>query len=317
MNPILRSYLIRSYYFAESLAFYERYYAPIVSSSSQARDELTDPGRHSDRPPTWVPLVFHCTTEDHAQRIFESGRIEPCRNGTVSLTEIPIGELDRMKYRHHAAHQVAIGFPRRFLESCGFSSVLYLRHDAEIRQVFAELREREPDRIAKLAPYVEESDDVSPFQEIRTRQPIPVEYAVWVLTTRLKDGRPAVSGMEAFQGQYGKCPLSYWHRDHQLDVLQEWQFASLERDEAGQPTAFRFIGEHYWRQEITEQKELKIHLPVHDRNIIFDVSKGGGGEGHGGPWRFIDVARFICRVLCEAGESPDVVLPYRLIENVI
>ena len=36
---------------------------------------LKDTGRHEDRPPTWVPLVFHCTTEDHIEGIFNDGTL--------------------------------------------------------------------------------------------------------------------------------------------------------------------------------------------------------------------------------------------------
>jgi len=55
--------LVRYFYFSEALAIYELYYRPIVSTSTEAQEELTDPGR-LDRPPTWVPLVFHCTSAD-------------------------------------------------------------------------------------------------------------------------------------------------------------------------------------------------------------------------------------------------------------
>src|SRR5262245_52858008 len=115
LTPLLRQYLIRSYYFAEALSVYQLYYAPLVSSYAPARTRLTDPGRQEDRPATWVPLVFHCTTFEDFENIVESGTIEPGSKGTVSLTEIPIGELDRMKFRRREPDQIAIGFPRRFL----------------------------------------------------------------------------------------------------------------------------------------------------------------------------------------------------------
>jgi hypothetical protein len=117
IDSILRKWLIRSYYFAEAMAVYGRYCQPLVATYGPAQKKLTDPGCHEDRPPTWVPLVFHCTTEDDIKQIFKDGTLRPGKNGTVSFTEIPIGELDRMKYRHREANQVAIGFPRRYIES--------------------------------------------------------------------------------------------------------------------------------------------------------------------------------------------------------
>ena len=119
INPIVRKTLIRSFYFAEAMAVYERYYQPLVETYGPAREELTDPGRQEDRPPTWVPLVFHCTTEHNIGQIFRDGVLQPSKNGAVAFAEIPIGELDRMKYRHHDKQQVAVGFPRRYIESLG------------------------------------------------------------------------------------------------------------------------------------------------------------------------------------------------------
>jgi hypothetical protein len=93
---------------------YEQYYRPLISTYAPARHELTDPGRHEDRPPTWVPLVFHCTTEDCIAQIFADGILKPGKRGTVSFTEIPIGELDRMKYRKRGAEQVATQQPTNY-----------------------------------------------------------------------------------------------------------------------------------------------------------------------------------------------------------
>ena len=70
-----RKSLIRQYYFAEALAVYERFYQPLVSTYPPARQQLTDPGRQEDRPPTWVPLAFHCTTEENIDRIFRDGAL--------------------------------------------------------------------------------------------------------------------------------------------------------------------------------------------------------------------------------------------------
>jgi hypothetical protein len=77
IGPIPRRTLIRNFYFAEALAVYEQYYRPLVSIYGPAQKELIDPGRHEDRPPTWVPLVFHCTPEEHIEDIFASGEVRP------------------------------------------------------------------------------------------------------------------------------------------------------------------------------------------------------------------------------------------------
>ena len=168
MDSKLRRTLVREYYFAEALALYERFYLPLVSIYAPARKELTDPGRQADRPPTWVPLVFHCTTVDHMKKIFEDGCLKPSRRGAVSFTEIPIGELDRMKYRHHKKEQVAIGFPRKYIESLGLTPVWYLKHNPGLRETLKTLKERDQDQYEKISPFIDNDDDVSPFQEIRT-----------------------------------------------------------------------------------------------------------------------------------------------------
>jgi hypothetical protein len=163
MDLRLRRTLIREYYFAEALALYERFYLPLVSTYAPARMELADPGRQADRPPTWVPLVFHCTTVDHMAKIFESACLKPSERGTVSFTEIPIGELDRMKYRHHGKDQVAIGFPRKYIESLGLTPVWYLKHNPEIRQLLEMMKEQNPASYAKMSAFIDTNDDVSPF----------------------------------------------------------------------------------------------------------------------------------------------------------
>src|SRR5208282_2408675 len=105
IGPILKKTLIRNFYFAEAIALYQRFYDPLVRSYAPAQTELIDPGRQEDRPPTWVPLVFHCTKASKIKRILADGALKPSKNGAVSFTEIPIGELDRMKYRHHGSEQ--------------------------------------------------------------------------------------------------------------------------------------------------------------------------------------------------------------------
>jgi hypothetical protein len=297
---------------------YELYYRPLVSTYAPARKELTDPGRHDDRPPTWVPLVFHCTTEDRIKQIFASGELKPGKGGTVSFTEIPIGELDRMKYRHHESKQIAIGFPRRYVESLGLTPVWYLKHNPKIHQVLDALKDRDPNGYEELSPFVEGEDDVSPFQEVRTRSSVSIAEAVWILTTNRtrRSLRPVIPDVDKFQRMHGRIPKSYWHRSHQLEILSEWQFTALTKSVRGVPKKFRFIGEYYWRQKVTEEKELSVTFPMHQRKIIFEVTRLDKHGVYGGPWRFIDVARFIAKVLRDAGESLEDALPYRLIRDV-
>ena len=315
LDKNIRSTLIRSYYFAEALALYAQYYAPLVSTYSRARKELVDPGRHADRPPTWVPLVFHCTTEKYLGAIFEEGALKPGKRGTVSLTEIPIGELDRMKYRHHDGHQVAIGFPRRYLESLGFSPVLYLKHNQELRRLMEELKEKDLQRYNKLALFIDSEDDVSPFQEIRTTSDVSIENAVWILTTNRKKESPFVPDLAKYEERYGRINTSFWHRTHQLGILTESQFMSTT--EEGDPiTNFQLIGELYWKQLILEEKEINVTLPVHTRKLLFNVSSKQQHERYTGPWGFIDAAREIARILQEAGEMLDKALLYRIIEDI-
>ena len=263
--------------------------------------------------------MFHCTTEECIAEIFEKGKLEPRGRDTVSFTEVPIGELDRMKYRHHESHQVAIGFPRRYIESLGLTPVWYLKHNPRLRQVLSELKVQNSERYAEMSTFIDETDDVSPFQEIRTRGPVAIADAVWILTTnRTGDStRPlVVPGIEKFQAEHGWIPRSYWQRSHQLDILSEWQFTTLKKNEAGVLEDFRLIGEHYWKQRITEEKPLRVTLQVHQKQIIFEVTRMANRNEYEGPWRFLDVARLIVKALVKNGESSDTVLPHRLIKDV-
>lgn len=311
LDPIFRKTLIRHYYFAEAMAVYELYYQPLVETYQPALNELIDPSRHEDRPPTWVPLVFHCTTEDHISQIFQMGSLIPGKHEAVSFTEIPIGELDRMKYRHHRAAQVAIGFPRRYIESLGLAPVLYLKHNPELyRALKASESEYE-----KVAPFIDETGDVASFQEVRTTASVNIEEAVWMLTTN-QAAKPTIPHIEKFKTKYGRISQSFWHRSHQMGILGEWQFTKLVKDDRNVPVAFEIMGEHYWRQEIIAKEQLTVTLPVHEKKIIFETTDLGKHEAYTGPWRFIDVARSIAKVLTDAAEDIDAALRYRLIRDV-
>jgi hypothetical protein len=318
MDSKLRKTLIREYYFAEALALYERFYLPLVSPYAPARTELADVGRQADRPPTWEPLVFHCTTVDHMGKIFDEECLKPSERGAVSFTEIPIGELDRMKYRHHEKEQVAIGFPRKYIESLGLTPVWYLKHNPEIRHVLGMMKEQNPAWYDKISAFIDNNDDVSPFQEIRTTSHVDMAEAVWILTTK-RSGTPSVPEvpqLERFESKNGHIPKSYWHRSHQMGVLSEWQFVQVEKAaHDGVPTSFRSIGEHYWSQQVTKEKELKVTFPVHHKDIIFEMMDKEQRKAYEGPFRFIDVAQYVAKILCDCGEDLSDLLPYRLLSD--
>ncbi len=270
MDPIVRQSLVRRFYFSEALAVYENFYKPLVSTYRPASKKLVEPGRLEDRPPTWVPLVFHCTTLQKAREIFKEGMLTPSEGGTVSFTEIPIGELDRMKYRHREQEQIAIGFPRRYIESIGLTPVLYLKHNPLLRELVEELRRDNAEKYESLRPFLDTKGDVSAFQEVRTKGAVEVKEAVWLLTTK-KDSktlRLTIPDVKIFEDKFGKIPKSYWHRSHQLGVLAEWQFISWKTKEASLPRDYEFIGEHYWRQDVLQRKELNVTLPAHEKKII-------------------------------------------------
>lgn len=313
-----RKSLIRQYYFAEALAVYERFYQPLASTYPPAQQELTDPGRQEDRPPTWVPLVFHCTTEEKIGRIFRDGALQPGNNGTVAFTELPIGELDRMKYRYHGKHQVAIGFPRRYIESLGLTPAWYLKHNPRIAAILRKWEAQDAGDFAALKPFIDLDDDVAPFQEVRTTAPVDIAEAVWLLTTtRDSESLPAIPDIDVFRKKYGPISQSFWHRSHQMGILSEWQFTKLRKDERGIPVEFQFMGEHYWRKMTTRTQELQVTLPAHERGILFEVTNQEKREAFEGPLRFLDVARSIVRTLRESGEDTDVILRYRLMRDIL
>jgi hypothetical protein len=261
--------------------------------------------------------VFHCTTEDHVKEIFAEGTLKPGKGGTVSFTEIPIGELDRMKYRHRGAKQVAIGFPRGYVQSLGLTPVWYLKHNPTILQALAVLKTSDPKGYKALLPFIDENDDVAPFQEVRTTSPVKIEKAVWILTTNRDDDLlPVIPDIDKFQAKHGRISKSYWHRSHQMEILSEWQFTRSKKNERGMLEEFQCFGEHYWRQEVTKEKELRVVLPAHQRKILFEVTQLEEHAGFEGPWRFIDVARSIVKALLVAGENIEDILPYRLIKDV-
>jgi hypothetical protein len=251
-------------------------------------------------------------------KIFEEGCLKPSERGTVSFTEIPIGELDRMKFRHHEKQQAAIGFPRKYIESLGLTPVWYLKHNSEIRQALGMMKEQNPTWYDQISPFIDNNDDVSPFQEVRTTSRVDIAEAVWILTTKRAEatGDPEVPQIEQFESKNGHIASSYWHRSHQMGILSEWHFVQVEKaghDRA--PTSFRSIGEHYWRKRVTKEKELRVTFPVHYKDIIFEMMDKEQQKAYEGPFRFIDVAQYVAKILCDCGETLSDILPYRLLSD--
>jgi len=236
--------------------------------------------------------------------------------GYVSFTELPIGELDRMKFRKHAAAQVAIGFPRRYIETLGLTPVWYLKHDTTATNALARLRTADPSAYDVLASFIDEADDVSSFQEVRTTTAVPIAEAVWMLSTTRVDGYPLIPDAAEFAARYGRIPTSFWHRSHQLGILDEGQFTTPVSNLAAAPAEFRIFGEHCWKREVRQRSELTISLPVHDADVVFEVADFAKHRQFEGPWRFIDIAQMLAQYLSNSGEDIDSVLSYRVIKNI-
>ena len=168
-----------------------------------------------------------------------------------------------------------------------------------------------------LAPFIDESGNVSPFHEIRLRSAVPLEHAVWILSTEIQpeDQLPNVPAIDLFRERYGKVARSYWHRAHQMEMLGERQYLKIATDADGWPTEFVFIGEHYWRQRTSETRALKVALPAHPRSLDFTFTSPERAGDLSGPWRFADVARILYATLRRTGGNIDELLPYRLIRS--
>ena len=293
------------------MAFYESYYSPVgiscpAGKPSEAEREL------DAHPLSWVPLVFHCSDSEAFAKIVKTGAIKP-RKGCVSLTEMSILELDRMKERRKGEIQVAIGFPRSFIQQLGFAPVLATKHHPELKRIMS----KHPKIAKALHPYVAD-DDLSAFHEIRTTSPIPIEEAVWVLRSGESDKMGSLfdNGLDTFSSKYGMISTSKWHRTHQLELLGEWQFLKFKRDANNAVTDFDFQGEHYWKSGCFTTVEKTISMPVGDDwPYQFRRAKPEHSEWEG-PYRFFDVATRLRKVIRELypAEAEDL-LKYALIQS--
>lgn len=332
-------HLIREYYFSEAMALYKLYYDPLINFYEKA---AKSENRKSDRDLTWVPLVFHCTDFEGFKGIVEEGFIgnkkqDSNKEPYVSFTELPIIELDRMKIRKRNREQIAIGFPRRVLENYNFSSVLYLNHNKPLKEILRMLLE-DPDILdclnkkcqkdvkKELKPFVELEDDLGALGEIRIKEPMPIQEAVWLLTTKReeknKKQKLIIPDIESFEQKYGSIAKSYWHRSHQEGILGEYQFVHIPK-ETEPLTKFETKGEHYWKQHVFEQGVYNLNLPVgktkESAQVKFTLANKNNSEFFEGPYNFIDIAKIIYDLLVKHEGKEKVLddyLKYRLIDNI-
>lgn len=288
--------LLREYFLLEALAFYELYYAPMSEGL---------PGSESDNQPlTWVPLVFHTTSFAEFSSMISDGSVKPGKKGYISLTELPLGEIDRLKTpRGTKEPDIALAFPRRVLQRIGFANVLYGKH--------AKLRfENMPDL---LGTYVEQTDDLGAFQEIRTRRKLPLQYCCWILTRRRDESNKLIiADREEFTKKFGKISCSYWHQSHQLSILKEWQFFKLTRDVGGKIKDFEAMGQHYFLQNAYEKKSLKVRFPAGKAFKLSFFSETA--HDYQGPKRFIDLALLLRHELSKDAKSQRYLAKYALLE---
>ena len=120
-----------------------------------------------------MPLVFHGTNLKALTRILGDGQIRPSKcSQCVSLTELPITELSRLRSLGSRVSEVAIGFPRVVLEAKGLFQPAYLKHTSDIvKEAFRNLPKG----------YVEIDQDLGALHEVRVPGSIPLDDAVWIL----------------------------------------------------------------------------------------------------------------------------------------
>ena len=294
------------------MAFYESYYSPVGISCPAGKPSGID--RELDAHPlTWVPLVFHCTDSQAFSKIVKTGFIKP-KKGCVSLTEMSILELDRMKEKRKGKIQVAIGFPRSFVQQLGFAPVLATKHHPDLKRIMS----KHPKIAKALHPYVVTDDDLSAFHEIRTTSPIPIEEAVWILRSGESEKKDSLfeNSLDTFRSKYGMISKSKWHRTHQLEILSEWQFLKFERDANEAVTDFDFRGEHYWKSECFTTVEKTISMPAgNDWQYQFQRATPEHSEWDG-PYHFFDVATELRKVIRGLYPSEsEKLLEYALIQN--
>lgn len=207
---------LRLFRFYEALALYELYYRKL--DESMARNSV--PALAEDRPITWVPLVFHGTTLKGLAGILKEGQIHPSKNGCVSLTELPIADLSRLRSLNSRVSEIAIGFPRVVLEGKGLFQPAYLKHASKaVKDIFSDLP----------IGYVELDQDLGALHEVRVPDSIPLADAVWILSSVRDEQTEELNDPVLIQCGNQGIALSYWHPTHQEEMVQEPTFRNETR----------------------------------------------------------------------------------------
>jgi hypothetical protein len=315
---LLVEQLRRFYYFAEAMAFYEAYYEPVskrlAPSTPRAKavvKSLSGAFRNDDRPLTWVPIIWHATTFEAFEQIVEDGYLRP----PVSFTELPIGEVDRIRLRTQADHHVAIGFPRAFLETKAITPVLYTKYNPALTEILA----KHADVAEALTPYLESNDDTSCFLELRSLDKVEVSAAIWLLTTlnRGPEGRerPYVPGHEIYRDSWGRIPLSLWHRNELLGTLHTSMYTMTRRDSQGKLEEAIAISDRYWREACFKPETYLVRMPSgNPHTLIFETRDEEVAKGFEGPFGFLDVAKRFRGYLREMGPEASA-LPSALLQS--
>jgi hypothetical protein len=256
--------------------------------------------------------VWHCTTFEHFQSIVSDG----CIKSMVHLTELPLAEIDRIRTRKQKHHYVAIGFTRRFVQEMGITPVLYLQHNPEL----AERLKAIPGALEALDGFVEQKDDLGSFAELRINRPLPVQDAVWLLTTANEDtqktARPWLPGLEEFQHKFGRIGISYWSRLDYEEVLKGHKYLWLTTDIKGKVDDAVLFDEYYREKHCFRDESYLLKMPAgHDVSLLFRTFDQKQALNFSGPFGFIDLAkRFKALIASRVGSDPKM-LPYALMPD--
>ena len=286
---------LRLFRFYEALALYELYYRKLDDSLGRQ----SEPVFIEDRPITWVPLVFHGTNLKALTRILGDGQIRPSKcSQCVSLTELPITELSRLRSLGSRVSEVAIGFPRVVLEAKGLFQPAYLKHTSDIvKEAFRNLPKG----------YVEIDQDLGALHEVRVPGSIPLDDAVWILCSVRDEESKKVNDPVLLQCQERGIALSYWHPTHQQEMVQEPTFRKEYRDENGHLFSFESCGESYLPPSLkhefvavvgADSREIERMVILPDGNpfnLRFPSTAHMAKKtsvGWAGPYTKIDMAQF-------------------------
>jgi hypothetical protein len=290
----------RLFRFYEASALYELYYRKLDDSLGRN----STPALEEDRPLTWVPLVFHCTTLKALAGILCDGKIHLGEDKTyVSLTELPIVDLSRLRSLGGRVSEVAIGFPRVVLEAKGLFQPAYLIHASNaVKDAFRNLP----------SVYVELDDDLGALHEVRMPGSIPLDDAVYILSS-VRDEQTEEFNHPVLRACMDRgFAISFWHPDDQREMIQEPTFRKETRVQNGCLISFDSRGEYYLPQSAkrefaafkpkrTQEIEKRVILPVGKSfNLRFPSTAHlakTSSDGWIGPFTKIDMAEYFINEL--------------------